>query len=129
MGDSQLKVHLSRLVDLEYVVVHRAGPATSYELVPAAAAADRPGADGDRPGAHADRPGADGDRPGIGRVAHRGDRGPSAQVGAADGAEGADRPGPGALRVVGTDAAGTDDVGTGGPAGTDGGAPVAQVAP
>ena len=32
MGDTQLKVHLARLVDLEYVVANRAGPATTYEL-------------------------------------------------------------------------------------------------
>ena len=32
MGDSQLKVHLARLVDLEYVAAERAGPATTYEL-------------------------------------------------------------------------------------------------
>ena len=35
LGDSQLKVHLGRLVDLEYVAVERAGPSTSYELVDA----------------------------------------------------------------------------------------------
>jgi hypothetical protein len=40
-GDTQLKVHLARLVDLEYVAAHRAGPATCYEL------ADT-GHDGDR---------------------------------------------------------------------------------
>ena len=33
LGDSQLKVHLARLVDLEYVAAERAGPSTSYELV------------------------------------------------------------------------------------------------
>jgi DNA primase len=31
-GDTQLKVHLGRLVDLEYVVANRCGPATTYEL-------------------------------------------------------------------------------------------------
>ena len=36
LGDSQLKVHLARLVDLEYVATERAGPSTSYELVAAA---------------------------------------------------------------------------------------------
>ncbi len=35
LGDSQLKVHLARLVDLEYVATERAGPSTSYELVAA----------------------------------------------------------------------------------------------
>src|SRR5208282_3119170 len=33
LGDSQLKVHLARLVDLEHLTVARAGPATTYELV------------------------------------------------------------------------------------------------
>ena len=33
LGDSQLKVHLGRLVDLEYVTCERAGPLTSYELL------------------------------------------------------------------------------------------------
>jgi hypothetical protein len=41
-GDTQLKVHLARLVDLEYVAAHRAGPATCYEL------ADTSGHEGDR---------------------------------------------------------------------------------
>lgn len=63
LGDSQLKVHLGRLVDLEYVAVERAGPSTTYELVPDAEhgaahdyGADRPGGEGDRPGQGADRP-------------------------------------------------------------------------
>ena len=55
LGDSQLKVHLARLVDLEYVAIERAGPSTSYELVAAidcdhgtasAYGTDRPGARG-----------------------------------------------------------------------------------
>lgn len=33
LGDSQLKVHLARLVDLEYLTTNRCGPATTYELV------------------------------------------------------------------------------------------------
>ena len=52
LGDSQLKVHLARLVDLEYLAVERAGPQTSYELVPDLQRdieVDRPGRDGDRP--------------------------------------------------------------------------------
>jgi DNA primase catalytic core len=32
-GDTQLKIHLARLVELEYVVAHHKGPATEYELV------------------------------------------------------------------------------------------------
>ena len=34
LSDSQLKVHLARLVDLEHVRAHHAGPATTYELDP-----------------------------------------------------------------------------------------------
>jgi DNA primase catalytic core len=59
LGDSQLKVHLGRLVDLEYVAVERAGPSTSYELVGDAGrdtGSDRPGAEGYRPGENSDRP-------------------------------------------------------------------------
>ena len=41
LGDSQLKVHLSRLVDLEYVATERAGPSTSYELVTGSGSAPR----------------------------------------------------------------------------------------
>ena len=51
------------MVDLEYVAVERAGPSTTYELVPDAEhgaahdyGADRPGGEGDRPGQGADRP-------------------------------------------------------------------------
>ena len=55
LGDSQLKVHLGRLVDLEYVAVERAGPSTSYELV-GDTGSDRPGAGGYRPGENSDRP-------------------------------------------------------------------------
>ena len=36
LGDSQLKVHLARLVDLEHVVAERAGRYTTYELAAAA---------------------------------------------------------------------------------------------
>jgi hypothetical protein len=32
-GDTQLKVHLARLVELEYVIAHRKGAATEYELL------------------------------------------------------------------------------------------------
>jgi DNA primase len=75
LGDSQLKVHLGRLVDLEYVAVERAGPSTSYALVTANTSdydCDRPGAEGDRPGPRRDRPGENADRPVIGRFSgHR----------------------------------------------------------
>ena len=68
MGDSQMKVHLARLVDLEYIVAKGAGPATTYEL---GGAEDhlRP----DRPAREPDRPVPEGDRPVIGRPvrAHR----------------------------------------------------------
>ena len=49
LGDSQLKVHLARLVDVEHLVCHRAGPHTSYEL-------DRPDEIADRPVPTKDRP-------------------------------------------------------------------------
>jgi len=124
MGDSQLKVHLSRLVDLEYVVAKGAGPATAYELPSPC--------DPDRPDEGADRPGQDGYRPGIGRISRRRSKGPNPEVneGAetepeisagigrvprrsdddpfsqASGAQdddSSDRPGSGQLRVVGAD--------------------------
>ena len=51
LGDSQLKVHLARLVDLEYLAAARAGPATSYELAGADQRYARSaGPEGDRPG-------------------------------------------------------------------------------
>ena len=80
LGDSQLKVHLSRLVDLEYVATERAGPSTSYELVShvdhgaehaygsaSSNDTDRPGEEGYRPGQRSYRPGENSDRPVIGR--------------------------------------------------------------
>ena len=69
MGDTQLKVHLGRLVDLEYVVANRAGPATTYEL-----AHDY---DADRSGPEAYRSGQNGDRSAIGRFSGRSDGPPS----------------------------------------------------
>jgi hypothetical protein len=68
LGDSQLKVHLARLVDLEYVATERAGPSTSYELV----APDHPYG--------SDRPGHNADRPVIGRFGSHGSTGPQPQV-------------------------------------------------
>jgi hypothetical protein len=35
LSDAQLKVHLTRLVDLEHVVCNRAGPSTTYEMASA----------------------------------------------------------------------------------------------
>jgi hypothetical protein len=74
LGDSQLKVHLGRLVDLEYVAVERAGPSTTYELVVDPDhgvahdyGADRPGDEDHRPGPGSYRPGENADRPVIGR--------------------------------------------------------------
>jgi DNA primase len=87
-GDSQLKVHISRLVDHEYLIPHRAGPRCVYELawdgtgadgkptltglVDPDSLVDQPAApncgyDPDRPGSDANRPGSNGDRPGPGR--------------------------------------------------------------
>ena len=78
LGDSQLKVHLARLVDLEYVAVERAGPSTSYELVSdadhgAASASGTASANhADRPDDEGYRPGKEPDRPVIGRFgSHR----------------------------------------------------------
>jgi DNA primase len=67
LGDSQLKVHLARLVDLEYVAVERAGPSTSYELVSGDGHAYGTASAND-----ADRPGQEPNRPVIGRFgSHR----------------------------------------------------------
>lgn len=67
-GDTQLKVHLARLVDLEYVSAHGAGPATTYELAAFVEGEDRSGPGGDRSGATTDRSGHSADRSGIGRI-------------------------------------------------------------
>jgi DNA primase len=83
LGDSQLKVHLARLVDLEYVAVERAGPSTSYELVAVAGPAprsDRPDKEGYRPGEEGYRPGEKSDRPVIGRFDAHKSSGPSSQL-------------------------------------------------
>ena len=100
LGDSQLKVHLARLVDLEYVTANRAGPATTYELVaaatsvaepapdPSAYSPDRPVGEGYRPGSTTHRPVETGDRPGIGRFSRRSGGGPSSEVSEGDGDEG-----------------------------------------
>jgi len=87
LGDSQLKVHLSRLVDLEYVATERAGPSTSYELVADVdhGAAHAYGAassnDTDRPGQRSYRPGENSDRPVIGRFGSHRKKGSNPQLG------------------------------------------------
>ena len=83
LGDSQLKVHLARLVDLEYVAVERAGPSTSYELVAAAGPArtsDRPDQEDHRPGEERYRPGENSDQPVIGRFGGHKGSDPSSQL-------------------------------------------------
>ena len=55
LSDTQLKVHLARLVDLEYLSCVRAGPQTSYEMV-TAYGSHRPVDAGDRPVGSSDRP-------------------------------------------------------------------------
>jgi hypothetical protein len=124
IGDTQMKVHLARLVDLEYVVANRAGPATTYEL-----ACDY---DTDRSGQKGHRSEQQADRSDIGRFSRRGDMGPNDQAEGAESAEPEisvgigrvgesneqslfsqleepisepdhDRSGPGQLRVVGDD--------------------------
>jgi hypothetical protein len=91
LGDSQLKVHLARLVDLEYVTVDRAGPSTSYELVgsvpaagafdPSASDPDRPVGSGDRPAATTHRPVGNPYRPGSGRMSGGSGGSPLSEVG------------------------------------------------
>jgi hypothetical protein len=54
LGDSQLKVHLSRLVDLEYLTLTNSGPRTAYEV--AAYCSDEAGEGGYRPGQDGYRP-------------------------------------------------------------------------
>ena len=64
LGDSQLKVHLARLVDLEYVAAERAGPATCYELAADTSTAGSAGSNADRPVTASSRPiGSQGYRP------------------------------------------------------------------
>jgi hypothetical protein len=81
LGVSQAKVHLSRLVELEYLVVHRAVPGQPhvYELLYSGEGDDGrsflpglldPGElhyDGERPGSGGGRPGQNVERPGGGR--------------------------------------------------------------
>jgi DNA primase catalytic core len=111
LGDSQLKVHLARLVDLEYLSVARAGPATAYELCLGP----------DRPVPEAYRPVPEGDRPGTGRPvrAHRPVTGRFAEedqkpsTDREETSSSVDRPVLRALRGTGAGHGGEVDVGTG----------------
>lgn len=105
LGDTQLKVHLARLVDLEFVAVERAGPATTYELLDHHYGIDRPEQAGDRSGLETDRSGI-----GRGPLPHRsangratapGDGEPFAQQDDKFLEEPRDRSASGQLRVVG----------------------------
>ncbi len=131
IGDTQMKVHLARLVDLEYVVANRAGPATTYELA-GDYDTDRSAPKADRSGQNGDRSAHKADRSGIGRFSRRSDTEANDQVrgGVGEHPEGSvgigrvgeshehplfsqreepiaetgrDRSGPGQLRVVGDD--------------------------
>jgi hypothetical protein len=80
-GDTQLKVHLGRLTELEYLVVHRAGHSQRHvyelayggedgrEVESGTGASDASGAedDGNRSGISANRSGENADRSGSGR--------------------------------------------------------------
>lgn len=122
LSDSQLKVHLARLCDLEHLSCARSGPATTYRLL-TAYDADRPGSSPDRPVPAGRRPGGNGDRPvpaatpdspparedgtddevsaGIGRSAERSGKHRPAS---ADGDANGDRPVSRRLRVLREDA-------------------------
>jgi hypothetical protein len=116
LGDSQLKVHLGRLVDLEHLTVARAGPATTYELAVAYQCV-RP----DRPVPNGDRPVPEGDRPVIGRSVrvHRPVIGRSAEeeqepsITREETSLSVDRPVLWALRGTGGDGEGVVELGTG----------------
>ena len=84
MGDTQLKVHLARLVDLEYIEATRAGPATTYELVEHRYDTDRSGSKVDRSARDTDRSAQDGDRSAIGRFPGQSDSRVSSQLNGLD---------------------------------------------
>jgi DNA primase len=63
LSDSQLKVHLARLVDLEHLACDRSGPATAYRLLTTPYDGDRPVPASDRPVPSAHRPAESSDRP------------------------------------------------------------------
>ncbi len=85
-GVSQTKLHLARLVELEYVVLCRSGPLTAYELLYAGEGSDgqsfvaglidpaalRAGYDRDRPGVPRERPGLGRPLSGVGPGGGRG---------------------------------------------------------
>jgi hypothetical protein len=67
-GDTQLKIHLARLVDLEYVEVNRAGPATTYQVTSICDYdLERSDENPDRSGENSDRSAPEADRSAIGR--------------------------------------------------------------
>jgi DNA primase len=126
LSDSQLKVHLARLCDLEHLSCLRSGPATTYRLLTTPYDADRPVDTSDRPVPAGHRPAGNADRPvsaaapdssaaredgtddavsaGIGRSADRDGKHVAAST---DGAATGDRPVSRRLRVL---REGTSDV-------------------
>jgi len=120
LGDSQLKVHLARLVELEHLVCERAGPHTCYELDRPLPQHDQPAADGYRPVADDHRPvdpsyrpatgrPADLDRPVTGRSPRPGSTGRPAST---NGSSRPDRPVERQLRVLADDDGAVAHVGT-----------------
>jgi DNA primase len=123
LSDSQLKVHLARLSDLEHLACLRSGPTTTYRLLTTAYDADRPVSSLDRPVPAGHRPAGNADRPvpaaapdsaaarengtgdevsaGIGRSA---DRSGKHRPASADGDANGDRPVSRRLRVLREDA-------------------------
>ncbi len=63
LSDSQLKVHLARLCDLEHLACARSGPTTTYRLLTTLYDADRPVGRSDRPVPSGHRPAGSSDRP------------------------------------------------------------------
>jgi hypothetical protein len=115
LGDSQLKVHLARLVDLEHLTMARAGPATTYELVAGQAYVqpDRPVPGPDRPVPKGDRPATSRSvrphRPAIGRLAQEEQK---TTANREETSSSVDRPALRALRGTGGGPDGVVDVGT-----------------
>jgi DNA-binding transcriptional ArsR family regulator/predicted transcriptional regulator len=104
LGDSQLKVHLARLVDLEHVVAERAGRYTTYEL--AAAASEDTSLRRHRSGPEAHRPGRDGHRPAISRFPGKDEKQP---LGSGDDASSSHRPVTGRFTTEGEKPSSTRD--------------------
>ena len=107
MGDTQLKVHLARLVDLEHVTVTRAGPATSYQLTTPTYDSDRSGPEPDRSGPEPNRSGIgrplSPHRSGIGRIEERRGFDPFSEVDGAQSPDERDRSASRRRRVSGED--------------------------